>query len=293
MSPHAAAGQSLFTRVQPLRVQNYLDAVIQTCARNGTPVVSLILFGSAAKGGFSSVSDVDLIIVLADGTTRDDRRRLREQVTSLETDHGFRPAAAQAPGALQARIERAVGHLFSCCICTRGDLLSGDVARVLDLRRWEAPFVDRITFAGIIASAATIVGEDLVPQVRVPRVRRLDVFKALFVFTCQLVLAIATFPVLPDATKYAMAALKHSLHSCYFWYHARTAALDDEVAFFNRRFGASRTLVELLALRRRYRPSFAFVIRCVATVASLHARTARDAPFASTTPPAPFTAAGV
>ena len=164
---------------------------------------------------------------------------------------------------------------------------------MLDLRRWEAPFVDRITFAGIIASAVTIVGEDLVPQVRVPRVRRLDVFKALFVFTCQLVLAIVTFPVLPDATKYAMAALKHSLHSCYFWYHARTAVLDDEVAFFNRRFGASRTLVELLALRRRYRPSFAFVIRCVATVASLHARTARDAPFARTTPPAPFTAAGV
>jgi hypothetical protein len=113
-------------------------------------------------------------------------------------------------------------------------------------------------------------GEDLVSQVRVPRIRRLDVFKALFAFSCQLLLSLVTFPVLADATKYAMTALKHSVHCCYFCYHRQTAMLDHEVAFFNRRFSPSRTLMELLMLRRRYRPSFGFVIRCVPTVATLH-----------------------
>jgi hypothetical protein len=240
-------------------------------------LVSLVLFGSTAKGSFSEdVSDVDLIIVLPDEATRENRRRLHEVVARLEAVHGFSLPAARSPGVFQARIERAVGHAFSCFVCTRGDLLSGDVARVLELRRLEAPFVDRIVFANIVASAVTVWGEDLLPRVPVPPVRRLDVFKALFAFSSQVVLSVMTFPVLPDATKYAMGALKHSLHSCYFCYHGRTAALEEEVDFFQRRLGATRTLVELLALRRQYRRSFAFVIRCLPTLARLHLRTARD-----------------
>src|SRR5215813_5479168 len=82
--------------------------------------------------------------------------------------------------------------------------------------------------------------------------------------------ALQMFPVLPDATKYAMGTLKHSLHSCFFCYHRRTAALEEEVQFFNRRLGESRTLGELLSLRRGYRKSFGFVIRCLTTLARLH-----------------------
>jgi hypothetical protein len=154
--------------------------------------------------------------------------------------------------------------------------MSGDVARVLDLRPWEALFVDRIVFASIAASAMTVWGEDLLPRVRVPPVRRLDVFKALFGFSSQVVLSAVTFPVLPDATKYSVGALKHSIHSCYFCYHGRTTTLEEEVAFFNGHMGVSGTLVELLSLRRQYRPSFAFVIRCLPTLARLHLRTAWD-----------------
>jgi NAD(P)-dependent dehydrogenase (short-subunit alcohol dehydrogenase family) len=77
-------------------------------------------------------------------------------------------------------------------------------------------------------------------------------------------------------TKYAMGALKHSLHSCFFCYHRRTTTLEEEVAFFNRRLGASRTLLQLLSLRRQYERSFAFVIRCLPILVRLHLRTARD-----------------
>jgi len=260
----------------PVRIRSYLDAVVQACAAVRPPLVSLIVFGSSTRGGFSPESDVDLIVVVEDGMTAEDRIRLQQQITRLETSFGFRPATDGPTPAWQARVERAEGHGFPCCVCTRGTWLSGDVAAILDLRRWEAPFVDRIVLASIVASAFTVSGEDLVPLIPVPRVGRLDVLKALFAFACQLVVSTLMFPVLRDATRYAMGALKHSVHSCYFCYQRRADALDEEIAFFNRRFGASRTLVDLLALRRRYRPSLVFILRCFPTVVSLHLRTVRD-----------------
>ena len=272
LSADAASGSQL-----PARVQAYIEALVHTCVQNRTPLVSVVLFGSAAKGGFSkAVSDVDVIVVVSDDASRAKRLRLSDDVARLETLHELRPATTHSPGGLQARIERAVGHGFSCFVCTQSDLISGDVARVLDLRAWEALFVDRIVFASIVTSAVTVWGTDLLPRVPVPSVRRLDVFKALFGFASQVLMSAVTFPVLPDATKYAMGALKHSLNSCFFCYQQRTTTVEDGVAFFNRRLGASRTLVELLSLRRQYRRSFAFVIRCLPTLVRLHLRTARD-----------------
>ena len=263
------------------RVRTYIDTLVNVSAQAGAPVVSVILFGSAAAGGFSDpVSDVDLIVVLDDDATPAMRRRLSEDIVRLERAHGLRPASAAADDSgIRRRIERAVGHGFSGFVCTRSDLISGDVARVLSLSPLEKPFVDRIVFASIIASAATVSGEDLLPNVPVLPVRRLDVLIALFGLSNQVVLSALVFPVLHDATRYAMGALKHSLHSCYFCYHGRTAALGEEVAFFSRRMRATRTLLDLLALRGEYRHSFGFVMRTLATVVRLHVRTALDNQF--------------
>jgi predicted nucleotidyltransferase len=266
----------------PSRIQTYLDVLVGACAAAGPPLVSVILFGSTVRGGFSNISDVDLIIVLPDSATREDQARIRDEVARLETVHGFRPATTHPIGAFQARVERAVGHLFACHVCTRSDLLSGDVARIIGLQPVEAILIDRIVFAGIISSAVTVRGEDLLPHVPVPPIRRLDVFKALLGCCGGVLLSIGTFPMLPDATKYAMGSLKHSLHSCFFCYHHRTASLDEEVDFFDRRLGGNRTLADLLSLRRQYRKSFTFAIRCLPVVIRLHLLTAREHRFART-----------
>jgi hypothetical protein len=243
-------------------------------------LVSVVLFGSAATGGFSSgVSDVDAIIVLGDGATRDDRKRLLDEVSLLEVSHGLRAPPGRAKTALERFAERTGGHGLSSFVCTRADLLSGDVMRLLGLRRLEALLVDRIVLASIVASAVTVWGEDLLPHVRVPSVRRLDVLKAFFAFANQALLAAAAYPVLPEATKYAMGTLKRSLHSSFFCYQLRTAPLEEEVAFFDRGRGQDRTLAELLALRSEYRRSFSFVLRCLPTLARLHWRAAWDNEF--------------
>jgi hypothetical protein len=241
-------------------VQQYLDAVAQLHAGRVISLVSVILFGSAASGALSESSDVDLIIVIPDETSQEDRRFLRDVVTDLEITHGLRLPESRPKNPLEMFAEHAGGHAHSCFFCTRDDLISGDVARVFGLRAAEEMFLERMFLASVIVSAKTVWGEDLLSLVPLPSLRHLDVFKALFRLTGLILFSAATFPVLSDATRYAMGALKHSLHSCYFCYHLRTAPLDEEVAFFNSRLGRSRTLLELLNQRQEHHRSFAFVL---------------------------------
>ncbi len=260
----------------PSRVQAYLEAVIQTRAQGGSAIESVILFGSTVTGGFSAtVSDVDLILVLPEGATREDRRRLSNEVTSLEILHGWREATGR-PGVLEAFFAKVTANDRSFFVCTRGDLLSGQVSRILDLHPAQALFVDRVVLPSFLSSAVTVWGEELLAQIPVLPIRRLDVFKAFFGLFCQVLVSAMLFPVTASATKYAMGALKRSVHSCYFCYHARPAALKDEAGFFQRRLGPSRALEQLLTLRHAYTPSFLFVVRCIPALVQLHLRTALD-----------------
>ena len=160
-----------------------------------------------------------------------------------------------------------------------GAALSGDPARILDIPSTQARFVDRIALPSIVASGVTVWGDDLLTHVQLPPIRRFDVAKAFFRLFNQVLFSAVVYAVLPGATKYAMDALKRSVHSCYFCYHIRSAPLAVEVAFFNERHGPSRSLARLLALRSEYRPSFRFVLGCLPALARLHLRTALDISF--------------
>jgi Nucleotidyltransferase domain len=258
------------------RVQQYLDGVAQLHSTGAISLVSVILFGSAASAAFSQSSDVDLIIVIPDETSAENRRLLRAEVTELEIMHGLRLPERRPQKPLESFAEHAGGHTHSCFLCTRVDLISGDVARIFGLRGAEEMFLERMFLASVIVSARTVWGEDLLSLVPLPSLRRLDVFKSLFRSTSFILFCAIAFPVLSDATKYAMSTLKHSLHSCYFCYHMKTAPLNDEVVFFNARLGRDRTLQDLLNLRKEYHRSFAFVLRCVPILFRLHLRTMRD-----------------
>jgi hypothetical protein len=219
---------------------------------------------------------VDLILVLPNEVAMDDRRRLREAVSDLEITHGLRLPASRRKNLLEMFAEHAGGEAHSCFFCSRDDLMSGDAARVFGLRAIEKLFVDRIVLASVIVSAKTVWGEELLSLIPLPPLRRLDVFKALFGLAGLTLLSVVAFPVLYDATRYGMGALKHSLHSCYFCYHLKTVPLNEEVEFFNLRLGRSKTLLDLLNQRRKYHRSFRFVLRCVPVLFRLHLQTALD-----------------
>jgi predicted nucleotidyltransferase len=262
------------------RVRPYVEAVAAAAERLGCHLVSVILFGSATTGSFSeTASDLDLILVVDDEATRADRVRLGDEVERLEMRHGFRRQRVRAQSRLEQLIDRLTANVRSFFICTRQDLLSGRAGRILDLRPAQAVFVDRVVIPSIVGSAVTVWGDDLLPGVPLAAIRRFDVLKAFHSLFALMMLIVAVYPVLPEGTKYAMGALKRSVHNCYFCYHGHAAALDQEVAFFQHRLGPSPTLQQLMDLRRDYADSFRFVRRCVPLLVRLHWRTAWDNPF--------------
>ena len=261
----------------PLRIQTYVETIVRECAGKGLALVSVILFGSAAIGGWEkSVSDVDLILVMPDSATDEDTARLRSEVERIEILQGLRNEWAHGQSLLEKLLDRLTAHDRTFFICTRGDLLSGNIGRILRIHPLQAIFVDRIVLANFVASGITVWGEAILPLVPVAPIRRFDVFKALFGPFPTALLCVALFPLNPALTKFAMAVLKGSVHSCFFCYELRRASLGEEVSFFERRHGPNRTLTELLALRRQYRSSFPFVARCIPTLVRLHTRTSLD-----------------
>ena len=74
----------------PFRVQAYVEAIVHTCANGGRTLVSVVLFGSVAIGGWvETVSDLDLILVVPDTAADQDIDRLRSEVERIEILHGL------------------------------------------------------------------------------------------------------------------------------------------------------------------------------------------------------------
>lgn len=265
-------------------LQAYLADIVREHSTPGGPLMSLILFGSAATGGYAAPgSDVDLLLVLNDAADAAAHVNVRDGVADLERRHGLvktrvQPIGALA-GALVAFADRVTANVRSFFVCTRADLLSGEPKQILGITAAQARFVDRVAIPSIVRSATTVWGEDLLPEVPFTPIRSFDVWKAFFGLWNQVLLTVLVFPLLPGATKYAMDALKRSVHNCYFCHHGWPAPLAVEVEFFEGRYGPMPPLRELLALRHTYRSSFAFVLRCLPTIARLHAHTARDVSF--------------
>jgi predicted nucleotidyltransferase len=280
---------SAVARLDP-RAASYIADVARVAGEDGS-LASLVLFGSAATGGYArSVSDVDLLIVLHDDTVPAARERIRDAVERLEQEHGLakqRHAGSALATALTSFADRVTANVRTFFICTRGDLLSGDPARILGVPALQAAFVDGVAIPSIVGSGVTVHGEDLLSEVPLPDIRRSDVAKAFFGLLNHVLFTVATYPVLPAATRYAMDALKRSVHNCYFCYHARPAALKDEVAWFRERYGPDAILDQLLRLREDYGASPRFVIGCIGALVRLHWRTARDVRFPRPARPAP------
>jgi hypothetical protein len=261
-------------------VSTYLNALVATCVTNCCEPMSVIVFGSAARGGHSSkCSDVDTLVIVSDEISEDRQHALREEIALLETEHGFRRSISNRPAIYEDLAEHLSANSFSNFICSESDLRSGDAARILKLHPIQALLVDRIVLASILDSAVTFWGKDLLACVNTPPIRRLDVLKASMSFFSVLWMSATLYAVLPKSTKYTMGALKRSLHSCFYVCNGRSASLEEEVRYFQERLRKTQALDDLMTLRSQYSPSFRFVIAAFPQIMHLQLYALREGTF--------------
>jgi predicted nucleotidyltransferase len=259
-------------------VRNYLNDVLLLLKQKAIPVVSIVLFGSAAKNdALQGTSDVDLIIVLQDEAEVVTKTEAKSIVQQVERKYGL--SASRDLSILDTFIDHAGGNAHSCFICTKEDFLSGNGVKVFGLNPFEALFLNRIVLATIIGSARTVWGANLISKLLLPPPRYLDVIKAFFSFFSVSLLITVTYPIIRAPTSQAMGVLKRALHSCYFYVHQKTLSLQEEVGFFSQGSGKRSALHDLLDLRRSYKESFSFVIRIIPLLIKLHWKTLMNKQF--------------
>lgn len=209
------------------------------------------------------------------------KRIISDDLAALELKHGLRTHPNSKLERLYTTVDRIASQFKSYFVCYRGDLLSGNTAAVFDVN----PVVEslilstHIGFAGIVKSSAVIWGEDFRHQIHIPALTKAHLVKSCAAFLWLNACALLGYPFLPNATRYSMSALKWMLHTCYFCYTLESATIEEEIDFFRTKLGEHKPFSELLSLRGKHRPSFAFIRRCFSTLIQLYFLTARENEF--------------
>lgn len=281
-SPLVARYPSVTTSANlPANVRHYLDAVLKFADQKSSEIVSIMIFGSVAKGGCSPVSDVDLLVVLADEVPRKEKKRLEHDLAALELEHKLRERPNSKKEFVRAMVDRMAAQFKSYFVCYKKDFVSGNSAAVFGIN----PVLEsllmttRIAFANVVMSARTAWGEDLLSQVRIPSLTRGHLTKMCVELLGFNAGALGVYPVLTNATKYSMSALKWMLHTCHFCITLKPSTIEQEIEFFRARLEMDATLPALLSLRRDYKPSLRFVIGCFGAIVRLYSVTVKEAVF--------------
>lgn len=266
----------------PVKVRDYVDDVIQFAETRSSEIVSVSTFGSVAKNGFSqSVSDVDLIVALADEVPRKTKRMISGELAALELKHKLRKHPSSKREAVYMVIDDAAGQFKSHFVCYKRDLLSGNTAAVFEVNPLAESLLlsTHIAFANIVTSAKVISGEDFLHKIHIPTLSKGHLAKNCASFLLLNACALLGYPILPNATKYSMSVLKWMLHGCYFCYTLKSATVEEEIDFFRTKTGAGKVFSELLSLRREYQPSLRFITGCFEMLVQLYIVTVRENKF--------------
>ncbi|MCK5141272.1 MAG: nucleotidyltransferase domain-containing protein, partial [Candidatus Heimdallarchaeota archaeon] len=152
----------LLEKLSP-KARNYIGESISIIVENKIDLLSLIIFGSAIKGEYQpDLSDVDLIFVIHDKTSKKDKARIIKELTKLEYKHTFRKKIGSFVDTVYKRVEDMTGMYISRFVCYRKEFLAAKFARVFNLNLFLCKLFapTDIVWASVVKSATTIWGEN-------------------------------------------------------------------------------------------------------------------------------------
>jgi len=261
------------------KARNYIVESIGLFLKNKINLLSVIIFGSAIRGEYhQDLSDVDMIFVINDDTTKKAKNKIGKELNELEYKLIFRKRNASIVDAAYKLAEDMTGMYLSHFVCYRKDFLDEKFSKVFNLNLFLCKIFapTDVVWASIIKSAKTLWGENLLDKASLSEVTRHQIRKSRWMNLVLCIGALLTYPLHSDATKYAMEAVKWSLQTCYLCYTLKPASTEEAVSFFNQNNYRNPIFKELLELRRNYQKSLSFVRKSFRAVAYLHKKTLKE-----------------
>ncbi len=202
------------------RAKSYVESVVSLAQIESDVVVSVILFGSYVKGGFSERSDVDVILVVRDDCKQTDLRRLEQALERQEEVFGFSQSEKSLRGRLYSALLRQTGMFSSHFVTRESDLVGRDFSRIFSTNRAVASFIAPadIVIASVFSSAKTVFGRDLLTGL--PRPEPVGLGQLARSLTMNLLLATGAFVISPfskRAVDLSLEATKWSLLNTYYF----------------------------------------------------------------------------
>lgn len=252
----------------PGRAGSYLNKVITFLSKffpNDGDIVSIMLFGSHADGQAKSVSDIDLLIVVADSISDTLIRKASQHIEWLEIQEGL---SLQPGTSLLSRIyhlvDRQTGMFVSHFLCHRENLVQSEFHKIFQVSKISGLIApNQLVLHSIYLRGKIIWGENLIHYLKQNRFESSQIVKSYAMNTAQVLGSLILNFFNSNTTKRVLEAIKWSLYSCYVYENGQTSNLKDIVEYYNDQSGPflQKQLRKLQSLRQKYAhdPVFSFL----------------------------------
>ncbi len=220
----------------PLTVERFLNLVLKIfkCKLGFLPA-SIILFGSAVKGGFNDrVSDVDLLIVLDDGVGGGVRRAALSLMFSVQRFF-FKLDYSSFLDRLLYFFEAGTGLFKSFFICFERDLFSKCFHRVFNVNRFLSCFIapGRLVLNSVFSNCRVLYGRSYDFKQFNAGLNFFQIVKSFILCSLLFFFSIIVNCFKP-AWRYFYTSVKWSLLNCYFYLTGRSVDAKTALSFFKK-----------------------------------------------------------
>lgn len=250
---------------------SYVEAVL-LLARKTKEIVSVIAFGSFAKGGFSEKSDVDLIIVVSNDCPTTTMRRINGALEALAVAFGFSKPRKNLGNAIFSALLAQTGMLTSHFVTRQGDFTGMNFHRIFNTNKVLTFLIvpKEIVLAGALSHTKTLFGSNLVTQ-RNPRRPGSGQLAKSFVMNFLIATsAIILTPFIERAFELSLEATKWCLFEEYFYTYGDSPSVNVVAQKFVSKGIRPAFVQRVLALRNQRASDTRFLLEAPAALIRIH-----------------------
>ena len=247
----------------PMNIQLFIEEIAGKLLKYD--LISIFIFGSRE---FTEVSDVDLIFVVK-GIEKHEMKKIKYELKSVEIKYGLRNLRDEFIGSFLNHLEEETGMFCSNFICTPQDLIEGNFSKIFNTNKFFT-FLSptNIVLSNVFQNLEILYGEDITNFLPKFRISYFQIIKSVIMCSALSFLSILLLLFSKEATKYAMEAVKWSLHNTYFYNYRNSMTIDRLISFFIKT--GYNDLNKLKKLRLKYRRDVFFNLHSLPLVIKLH-----------------------